>query len=81
MNTNTAPKYSKVELLINNNEVHRDTDLRSTTKIEFLDCGLIISGDHLIIVIDERDDINNSLTSTGRIFDLKEISAYKTYTQ
>jgi hypothetical protein len=78
MSINTAPKYSKIELLIKN-EGYRDTDLRSTTKIEFLDCGLIISGDHLIIVIDERNDINNSLTSTGRIFNLKEISAYKTY--
>lgn len=78
MSINTAPKYSKIELLVKN-EGYRDTDLRSTTKIEFLDCGLIISGDHLIIVIDERNDINNSLTSTGRIFNLKEISAYKTY--
>jgi hypothetical protein len=78
MSINTAPKYSKIELLIKN-EGYRDTDLRSTTKIEFLDCGLIISGNHLIIVIDERNDINNSLTSTGRIFNLKEISAYKTY--
>lgn len=75
---NTAPKYSKIELLIKN-EGYRDTDLKSTTKIEFLDCGLVISGDHLIIIIDERDDINNSLTSTGRIFNLKEISAYKTH--
>jgi hypothetical protein len=80
MTTNTAPKYSKVELLIKN-EGYRDTDLIPTTKIEFLDCGLIISGDHIIVVIDERDDINNSLTSTGRIFNLKEIYAYKTYAQ
>lgn len=78
MNTNLAPKYSKVELLLKN-DGYTNNDLTSTTKVEFLDCGLIITGDHLIIVMDERSDINSTMTSTGRIFNLKEISAYKTY--
>ncbi len=75
---NTAPKYSKIELLIFN-EGYEKNDLRSTTRVSFLDCGMIISGDHLIIVMDDKDELNHSLTTTGRIFNLKDVSGYKTY--
>lgn len=79
MNINTAPKFGKVELLIKN-EGYGDKDLRSTTKIEFLDCGLMITGDYIIVVIDEKDELNHDLT-TGNIFNLKDVSAYKTHAQ
>lgn len=75
---NTAPKYSKVELLIKHNESF-DGVLTGTTKIDFLNCGMIISGDYLIIVIDGNDELSDALTSIGRIFNLKEVSGYKTY--
>lgn len=79
MNTNTAPKFGKVELLLRN--PLNTNDLTSITRIEFLDCGLMITGDYIIVTIDERDDINNTLTSTGKIFNLNEVSAYKTHAQ
>ncbi len=79
MNTNTAPKFGKVELLFKNGETTKE--LASTTRLEFEDCGLMITGDHIIVILDERDEINNTLTSTGRIFNLKEIAAYKTHAQ
>jgi hypothetical protein len=79
MSTNTTPKFGKVELLFKNGEPTKD--LTSTTRLEFEDCGLMITGDHIIVILDERDGINNSLTSTGRIFSLKEIAAYKTHAQ
>lgn len=79
MSTNTAPKFGKVELLLRN--TLNTNDLTSITKIEFLDCGLMITGDYIIVTIDERDDINNTLTSTGKIFNLNEVSAYKTHAQ
>ena len=76
---NTAPKFSKVELLI------RDTinikTLPSVTRLEFLDCGLMITGDYIIVIIDERDEINNTLTSTGKIYPIKDIISYKTHAQ
>jgi len=80
MTTNTAPKFGKVELLIKNKD-YQEKHLRGTTKIEFLDCGLMITGDHIIVILDERDEINNTLTSTGKIFPLNEIEAYKTHAQ
>jgi hypothetical protein len=67
----TAPKFSKVELLVKENI--------GLTKKTFEDCGLMITGDYIIVILDEKDDINNSLTSTGKIFNLKEIDSYKTH--
>ena len=76
MNSMKAPKFGKVELLLKDKK-----DPLSTTKIEFDDCGLMITGDYLIVVIDEKDEIKHTLTSTGRIFDMKDVSAYKTHAQ
>jgi hypothetical protein len=73
----TAPKFGKVELLVKLN----DKDKLSNTKLTFNDCGLMITGDYIIVVLDERDEINNTLTSTGRVFPLKDVEAYKTHAQ
>lgn len=76
MNSMKAPKFGKVELLLKDKK-----DPLSTTKVEFSDCGLMITGDYIIVIIDEKGDINETMTSTGRIFDMKDISAYKTHAQ
>jgi len=70
----TAPKFGKVELLIR-------TGGNSRTLETFEDCGLMITGDYIIVIVDERDDINNSLTSTGKIYPMKDIVSYKTHAQ
>jgi hypothetical protein len=76
---NKAPKFGKIELLIKQPRVSFTSDIQSTEKIEFLDSGLMITGDHIIVIIDERDELKNTLTSTGKIFNLKDIVAYKTH--
>lgn len=76
---NTAPKFGKIELLIKQPKVSFTSDIQSTEKIEFLDAGLMITGDHIIVIIDERDELKNTLTSTGKIFNLNDIVAYKTH--
>jgi hypothetical protein len=68
----TAPKFGKVELLM---KAGRD----SRTLATFEDCGLMITGDYIIVILDEKDDINNTLSSTGKIFSLKDIVSYKTH--
>jgi hypothetical protein len=68
----TAPKFGKVELLMK-------TGGHSRTLETFEDCGLMITGDYIIVILDEKDDIDNSLTSTGNIFNLKDIVSYKTH--
>ena len=76
-NMNRAPKFGKVELLLKSK--YGDPKIQSIEKVEFEDCGLMITGDYIIIVIDEKDEFNNTLTSTGKIFNLSEVSAYKTH--
>lgn len=71
-----APKFGKVELLIKK----ITNDSLSIEKVEFEDCGLMITGDYIIVVLDEKN-IDETLTSTGRIFHLSEVSAYKTHAQ
>jgi hypothetical protein len=73
---NRAPKFGKIELLIKKPKV---SNIDTIDKLEFLDAGLMITGDHIIVIIDERDELNNTLTSTGKIFNLKDITAYKTH--
>jgi hypothetical protein len=75
---NRAPKFGKIELLIKQPKTS-DKGIQPTERIEFLDSGLMITGDHIIVVIDERDELNNTLTSTGKIFNLNDIVAYKTH--
>jgi hypothetical protein len=69
--TNRAPKYSKIELLLNTEG--------SVEKLEFLDCGLMITGDYLVVIIDEQDEMKTTLTSTGKIFHMAKIKTYKTH--
>jgi hypothetical protein len=77
MSSNKSHKFEKVELLLKT----QGSDLSSTTNIRFEDCGLMINGDYIIVIKDERDEINNILTSTGKIFPLKDVVAYKTHSK
>ena len=75
MTTNRAPKYGKVEILLKT-----ENSLR-IDRIEYEDCGLMITGDYIVVIIDAKDEINNTLTSTGQIYQLSQVSAYKTHAQ
>ena len=77
MSANRAPKFGKVELLFKSTT----NDPINTTKLIFEDCGLMITGDHIVVIIDEKDEMNNTLTSTGNVFNLRELQAYKTHAQ
>ena len=70
MSNNHIPKFSKVSLRV---KVKGDEDL-SVNLNTFENCGLMITGDFLIITIDEKDG------TKGKIFNLKDIVEYKTYT-
>jgi hypothetical protein len=77
---NRAPKYSKIELLLRKKGVSLDPIIEQVEKLEFLDCGLMITGDYIVVIIDEKDELNGSQTSTGKIYPISTVSAYKTYT-
>jgi len=66
-----APKFSKVELILKDGE-NRDI-------IEYVDCGMVITGDYIIIVEDEKDIEETTTNSTGTIYHINEIAQYKTH--
>ena len=68
--TDRAPKFSKVELLRKKGD--------SIMAEEFQDCGLVITGDYIIVIEDIKESPTSPLISTGNIFHLSEISSYKT---
>lgn len=67
-----APIFGKIELLIKqpNGSVNRE---------EWFDSGLVITGDYLIVVVNETDDVETTTTSTGLIHHLSTIESYKTH--
>jgi len=69
-----APKFGKVELLIKDG---KNGEFR--TKVEYDDCGMVITGDYIIIVIDEKNDVETTETSTGKIYHMDNIDSYKTH--
>lgn len=80
-------KYSKVELLVkikpkksSDGFIVRTADeIESTTRLEFNDADLIVTGDYIIINTKDEDEGEQLVTTTNRIFNLSEIVGYKTY--
>lgn len=68
--TDRAPKFSKVELLRKNGS--------SLNSEVFQDCGLIITGDYIIVIEEVRESETSPLITRGRIFNLADISSYQT---
>ena len=77
MSANRAPKFGKVEILLKGDSM--DKSVNALTKLDFDDCGVMITGDYIIVILDEKDEVNNTLTSTGKIFHLSKIDSYKTH--
>lgn len=67
----TATKFKRIELLIK--------DSNSIQKLEFYNSVLVITGDYIIIVSDERDSNDIVTSNIGKIYNLNQISAYKTH--
>lgn len=65
-----GPRYEKIELLVKEND--------SIIKIQFNDCKLKITNEHIIILTSE-EPIDKMEINIGNIFNLNAIQAYKTY--
>ena len=69
--------YNKLELLVKNKV--NNFEMPTTTKIEFVNCDYKLHGDYLII--NEYSSNDNENIVTNRLFNLDEISAFRTYLQ
>jgi hypothetical protein len=67
-----APKFGKVELLLKGKG-------ESKTRVEYDDCGMVITGDYIIIVVDEKSDVETTTNSTGTIYHIGDVHSYKTH--
>ncbi len=78
---NSLIKLDKIEILIKN--IVNDVVLPSTIKIEFNNCRLNITGEYMIISVEEIMETENefisTVTTTNRIYNLSEVVAYKTF--
>jgi hypothetical protein len=70
------PKFSKVEIMLIDNQ--KNKGLPSKERLEFFDCGLMITGDYIIVTIDTKEGLAEPNVSLGKIFHLNKIEAYKT---
>lgn len=68
-----APKFGKVELVVKQGD--------NTNLYEYDDCGMVITGNYIIIVIDEKNDIESTNTSTGKIYNIADVVEYRTHAQ
>jgi hypothetical protein len=73
--TKMIPKYDKLELLVKNKV--NNFELPTTTKIEFLNCDYKLHGNYLVVNEFASTELDN--TETNRLFNLDEISAFRTY--
>ena len=66
-----APIFGKIELLIkDNNRINKE---------EYYDSGMVITGNYIIIVVNERDDVETTNSSTGIIYKMEDIKSYRTH--
>jgi hypothetical protein len=73
-----VPKYSKV--VVNFNEVvNHPNDNNGVIEIELDDCGMVITGNHLILVLDVGGEIEDSLLTNGYIYHLDKVKSYVTH--
>jgi hypothetical protein len=75
---NTVPKFGRVELLLK--RPSDNSDIPNIELLKFEDCGLMITGDYIVVIVDERDEKNSSISSTGKIFNLNQVDSYRTHT-
>ena len=88
----TAPTYSKIILLVKTNYYKKtlltedddnDTitsDLPSTAVVEYEDCGMVITGNYIIIAQDKnKDDKTKQKFTDNKIYQIDEVDSFRLY--
>ena len=81
----SAPKYSKVEILFKENVGNRILNEVLNNKAEdpiktFEDCGIMITGNFLLVILDNSTETPETMMFTKtNIFSLEQIEYYKIY--
>jgi hypothetical protein len=86
----TAPTYSKIVLLVKTNYYKRSIlteeddiisdELPSTVVVEYEDCGMIITGDYIIIAQEQnKDDKTKEKFTDNKIYNIDEVESFRLY--
>ena len=86
----TAPTYSKITLLVKTNYYKRSLlteeddiisdELPSTVVVEYEDCGMIITGDYIIIAQEQnKDDKTKEKFTDNKIYNINEVESFRLY--
>lgn len=71
------PTFAKVELLVKN--IVNDVIMPSLIKVEFIDAGMVITGNYMIITTKEYNQESLEIIQTSKLFHLNEINSYRTH--
>jgi|TARA_Y100000389_G_scaffold60134_1_gene56251 hypothetical protein len=69
----SAPKFRKIVLLL------KDDDNKPTTRMEYMDSAMIITGNYVIISEEETVSVDNPATISGNVYEMKNIHSYKLF--
>jgi hypothetical protein len=69
----SAPKFRKIVLLL------KDDDNKPTTRMEYMDSAMIITGNYVIISEEETVSVDNPATISGIVYEMKNIHSYKLF--
>ncbi len=75
----SAPKFKRVELLLK--DTKNKNDMKSLYKIGYDDCAMVITGDYIIITIENNNYIDEPSSVTGKIHKLEEIDSYRIFNE
>jgi hypothetical protein len=86
----TAPTYSKIILLVKTNYYKRSLiteeddimpdDIPSTVVVEYEDCGMVVTGNYIIIAQEEnKDDKTKQKFTDNKIYQIEEIESFRLY--
>ena len=69
----SAPKFRKIVLLLT------DDDNKPTTRMEYMDSAMIITGNYVIMSEEETVSVDNPATISGNVYEMKNIHSYKLF--
>lgn len=67
----SLPHFKSIELL-------KKEPGGSISNIKYEDCSMMITANHLIVITEYVNSSTGSISTTGNVFNLSEIKAYKT---
>lgn len=79
--THTAPKFKKIVLILKEEGWEENSStFPSTIRVEHEDCGMMITGNYVVITEDHRSNVIDQPPSVmGKVYQLNNVDSYKLF--